>query len=525
MGNPSLSPASESREQPPIPSDFPAIGDREPRKQLYVLSEGRSSPRIGNTSFTRADSAIAFPRSLGLTLKADDPPKLHAFAWNTGTRTEKLEGPRSNLLEYITLLDIKTFSDPYFTSINPIFNIINPEKFNHRVARCWATQNIDAGFEVVLLGAMALGSLFSTHIFIHEAEIVEQARLTLDRTFAHSEVLLSVDFVVGWILRAIYLRSATKPHVSWVASCMALHVAESIGLHQELSEIKLTQKAQSQKCLTSEAEIESRRRTYWVACSLNRLFSAQYGRTMITHQNVACRYPTANSDDAANDFISLIQSLPYLCDPRSAGPSADLTDAIMQLGKTAIYKLPLLLIRADSMFCIYRKLRYIGVTLSPTQTEVILSVIRSALEAADSLALQYQQWWNIVGVPFHSVCVLIALNTMESLTLLHKAMETLQNVATRFSSHISREALRTAHYLVKVAEKRRRGELVRLQRCLNLNAEMVASAPTQNPASEGTSDLPLFQWPTDFDLGFPDFLDTDYLWANEDTGMAGVQFE
>ena len=259
MGNPSPSTTPESRGQPSVGLGLPTTEDVEPRKQLYVLSEERSPLRIGNTSFTRVDSAIAFPRSLGLSLKADDPPKLHAFAWNTGPRTEKPAPPRSHAFEYMTLQDIKTFSDPYFAAINPIFDIINPENFKNRVAQCWATQNVDLGFEVILLGVMALGSLSSPHVFIHEAEIVEQARLTLDRTFAHAEVLISVDFVAGWILRAIYLRSTTKPHVSWVASCMALHVAESIGLHQEVSEIKVAQKAQFRSYLMSEKESETRR--------------------------------------------------------------------------------------------------------------------------------------------------------------------------------------------------------------------------------------------------------------------------
>ena len=207
--------------------------------------------------------------------------------------------------------------------------------------------------------------------------------------------------------------------------------------------------------------------------------------------------------------------------PRSEGPGADLTDSLIRLGKIECHNLPLHLIKADAMFCIYRKLRYIGITLSQNQTETILSVIRSALDAAESLAHQYQQWWNIVGVPFHSICVLIALYTMESLTLLPQAMETLQSVATVFGSHVSREALRTAHYLVRVAEKRKRKELVCLQQCLNVNAEMAGSPQTQNPVEEASSDLPLFQWPTDFDLGFPEFLDIGYSWANENTGVSG----
>ncbi|TVY17515.1 Protein RDR1 [Lachnellula arida] len=519
VGTPSidLDTASKPRDQPPQASDSHETINTEPQKQLYVLSEERQSPRTGNTRFTRVDSAIAFPRSLGLAVNAEEPPRLQAFAWNTGTRIDNNPVIRQNIFQYITHLNVETLSTVFFTSVNPIFDIIRRDEFNHQFSRCWETQSIDAGFEVVLSGVLALGSLFSPQpAFMHEAELIERARTTLDSTFAHSEVLLSVDFVIGWILRSIYLRCTTKPHVSWVASSMAMHIAESIGLHQEMSEMRITP---GKRGGMSEEEVEGRRRVFWTADCLNRLFSAQYGRTKIMLQNTTCRYPTTVNDDGKDEFISLIRLMPDLCDVGSPSSATVLTDGIVRLGRMDISKSPLLLLRADALFCVYRKLRYIGVTLSQKQTEVILSVIRSALEAADSLALQSQQWWTIIGVPFHSVCVLIALNTMESLTLLQKAMETLQNVVGVFNSHVSREALRTAHYLVKVTEKKRRGELECLQRCLNLNAQMSAATPTQTPPLDGAAELPSFEWPTDIDLGFFDFLDTSYM--DGDTGMAG----
>lgn len=522
MRNLSPPTVSRSRDEVSTASNSGGIESLEPPKQLYVLSEERHSPRTGNTRFTRVDSAIAFPRSLGLSLNADHPPRLGAFAWNTGTRLRDPEVARQTIFEFVSLRDVETLSDTYFTSVHPIFDIISREEFNHQISRSWASQTLDAGFEVVLCGVMALGSLFSTHnTFLHEADVVEQARLTLDRTFAHAKVLLSVDFVVGWILRAIYLRSTNGPHVSWVASSMALHIAESIGLHQEMNEIKTTQRGQIQRRLMSETELETRRKTFWVACSLNHLFSAQYGRTKITLQNIGCRYPTEDSNETAASFVSLLRLLPHLCDATSTIASStisNLTDGLLRLGEMAIYKLPLLLLRADAIFCIYRKLRYIGVTLSPRQTDVVLSAIRLALDAADTLALRSQPWWSVVGVPFHSVCVLIALNSMESLTLLHHAMETLQNITTVFSSHESREALRTAHYLVKVAEHERRGELECLQRCLNLNTKITNATITPSPSSEEDLELPLFEWPTDIDLGFVDLLNTNH--PNED--MDGI---
>ncbi|KAH8591133.1 hypothetical protein B0O99DRAFT_520278, partial [Bisporella sp. PMI_857] len=517
---PALAQASSSsipqpQERRPVASASQAVEIGKPEKRLYVLAQERQSPQTTKTRFTRMDSAIAFPRSLGLSLNADDPPPLQAFAWNTGTRAESVKMVQSSIFQYITLQDVESFSATYFTSVHPVFDVVNHENFDQRVTRCWATQTIDAGFEVVLCGVAALGSLFSRYTSMHEADLVEQARLILDRTFAHSGISLSVDFVVGWILRALYLRSTARPHDSWMAISIAMHISESIGLHQEMSEISTTHRTQGQRIFISDAEIEARRRVFWTADSLNRLFSAQYGRTKITLQNASCQYPTIPTNDTADDFINLIRLLPDLCDVGSLNSIAILTDGIMRLGKKAVTKLPLLLLRADMIFCIYRKLRYIGITASPALTEVILSVIGLALHSTNSIALRSEQWWTIVGVPFHSVCVLIALNTAESLDLLNKAIETLQNVANIFNTQVSQEALRTAHQLVKISEKKKRRELESLQRCLNLNASM-ATTITQTPLAEGPQGMMSFEWPTDIALGFSDFLNTC---AVEDLGM------
>lgn len=502
-----------SRDQEPI-SDRP---QREPPNQLYVLSEERQPSRTGSTSFTRVDSAIAFPRSLGLSLGADDAPKLQAFAWNTGTRAEAPAVVQPSIFEYISYEDIEKFSLIFFTSINPVFGLLTREDFNRRIIQSWETQSIDAGLEVVLCGTIALGSLFSTPPFTHEPNVVEQARLTLDKTIAHTgSALLSLDFVHGWLLRALYLRCTANPHVSWLASSIALHIAESIGLHQEMRSVKTATRTQSR--VLTDAEIESRRKTFWVACSLNRLFAAQYGRSKINLQNVSCRYPGPDEEEDADDFIGLIRLMPDLCDATtlvSMPAIAPVTEALLSLARFRTEKEPLLLLRADCVFCVYRKMRHVGLGLSGLQSEAVISVIRAALVAADSLARQRHQWWMIIGVPFHSLCVLLALNTLDSLTLLQGAMETLQRVVGVVGSDGAREALRTAHGLVKGTEGSRRRELECLQRCVNLNAQVGEMVPV-------VGEVPAFEWPTDFELGFAEYWDTGFLEGDVDVGIVGV---
>ncbi|MCJ1311529.1 hypothetical protein MMC25_005202 [Agyrium rufum] len=273
----------------------------------------------------------------------------------------------------------------------------------------------------------------------------------------------------------------------------------------------MTHGPQSRGCRMSEAEIENRRRIFWLASSLNRLLSAQYGRTMVVLQNITSQYPATSDDvDATEDFITLIQTLPNLCDNTTTTSSSVvliLPDRLILLGKKVVRQLPLILLKTDALFCIYRKLKCIGVSLSPAQTEAVLSVIRSALDAATELTLVSQRWWTVISVPFQSICVLLSLNTLESLGLISQAMEALRNVAGILNTQSSDEALATAHQLLRAAEAKKRRELECLQRSLNLNVAVDVSTDSQTRLMDDLASFPSFEWPTDFDLGFSDLPD------------------
>lgn len=43
---------------------------------------------------------------------------------------------------------------------------------------------------------------------------------------AHVEVLAAV------LLRSLYLRATALPQITWLTSCTAMHISESLGLHK-----------------------------------------------------------------------------------------------------------------------------------------------------------------------------------------------------------------------------------------------------------------------------------------------------
>ena len=70
--------------------------------------------------------------------------------------------------------------------------------------------------EALICVVVALGSFISSPLLplLAEAQVVEHRRLLLDLTTAHAPAWLSVRHVQAWLLRAIYLRSTTRPHLS-----------------------------------------------------------------------------------------------------------------------------------------------------------------------------------------------------------------------------------------------------------------------------------------------------------------------
>jgi hypothetical protein len=67
--------------------------------------------------------------------------------------------------------------------------------------------------------------------------------------------------------------------------------------------------------------------------------------------------------------------------------------------------------------------------VSSEDSNNILLILREALVQARSLLDQQCPWWNVLSVPFHSVCLLLSINTSDSIGMLPEAMEVLKAVA------------------------------------------------------------------------------------------------
>lgn len=471
------------------------------------------------TRFTSAYSAIAWPRRLGIKLGMAHPPRLQAYAWNPGTRAEVNPEPERTICDILPLDEVKRYAEIYFKEVHPFFGILDQDMFNERCADFWVSTRRGTDFEACVCGVIVLGSYFSTAKTSRpippsavESDVVEHGRQLLDLSVAHPPAMISVKHVAAWILRTLYLRLTTRPHIAWMASCTTVHVAEAIGLHREISEFQT--KPDMPRKIT-EMEIDLRRRTFWVATALNQFFASEYGRTMVHVELISCQplSASAQTGDMTARMVTVLQAAPG---QGLLGRPVELFEALSKATELPC-KSPLLeIIKADVCFCIYRMICSTDTRIRAEQIPLLLDVIRTGLDAVKFLGNMHQPWWNVVSMPLQAVGVLLALETTESYEMVPSTLETLKGAATLYDSYLSREALSTAYALVKGAAQQKRSGLDSLDRGLEVVGELSMST-----SSLSTSPGDVFQWPMDNDLGYSDFLDLSNYFGLADRAVAG----
>ena len=310
---------------------------------------------------------------------------------------------------------------------------------------------------------------------------------------------LSINHVVGLILRTIYLRCAAKPHQSWIASSTAVHIAESTGLHREIGEIQ--EKSVPQLMVPSEENL--RRRIFWAAIALNHFISAEYGRTKTQIHSITCQPLQSPPGDFTAEVVNIMQSVP---EQRSLGYITVILAALDKITTTPVKAPFLSLLRADACSCIYRMFCSTGFRVPMSKYAQVLQIIGEGIDGVDALNTRKQPWWNLISTPFISICTLLSIGTAASLAIAPTAFETLNSVVETYKSRSSVEALRIARTLVEAARHQKARELEVLDRSLSVITD-ISSNPVVLPNVGHEMDAN--------DVGMADFLDFGNLEAFE----------
>jgi Fungal specific transcription factor domain len=409
------------------------------------------------TRYMGLHSVMAFPRNLGLEFQSANPPRVHSFAWNCGIRPEENGTSHVNLKDLVTRGDFELYKRVYFEAVHPVFGILDKQIFSRNADQFWSETGSHSSFEAILAGVVALGSFFSATLgHPRELEIVQHAKNILEDSVISRRV--SRDQVSAWILRTLYLRSTTRPHIAWLASNIAMHLAEATGIHHEMDAVVLTTDSSSQ-IIPSQDGCEQSRRLFWSAWMINSMISYEYGRSSSSLNNITCKQPTAIKDDYTTLLISVAQLVPR--ESLDAGPNLHHTlPKIQQIPDDHPF---ISMSKADLCMALYRHHRLLKHPIEKKEILQIISIGNTATEAAYKLAQENKFWWNVLCTVFQYVCVLLAIDSLDSLAQVQSAMCTLENIAGRLQTHVSTEAVNTLKILLRDSMKKKRQEVQLLE--------------------------------------------------------------
>ncbi|KAK3109885.1 hypothetical protein LTR53_016396 [Teratosphaeriaceae sp. CCFEE 6253] len=390
-----------------------------------------------------ANSGIAFTRLLGLRLDPSSGPKLFTFGWNLGRSTYSVATTPA-ITDFLALDQMHALGRLYFAHVHPLYGFLDEAWTIDQINWRWANPEACRAPDHILAGIAALGILWSDGSLNGVLpQIVDLAKLALEGTSIMQPPCL-ID-VTSWVLRVLYLRLTDHPHATWMATCTAMHLVESTGIHQEQSFSTLHPHANDHL-----NDTELRRRTFWVARMLNTWISFE-----VALRGITCLLPTArDKHDFTTDYIGLY-SISCCLDPDRTNQAGQWEEFITQLEAYEVRHDGIMLSKANLALCGYRRIRLANPALLNDVTNRIINIGLSGLEAARRFANQGMPWWHVANVPFQCVCVFLAMDTRESLAQVATAMRALEYVVDKFKTVAMKEALKTARFLVRLSKKRK----------------------------------------------------------------------
>ncbi|KAK6603060.1 Drug resistance protein YOR378W-like 3 [Botrytis cinerea] len=147
----------------------------------------------------------------------------------------------------------------------------------------------------------------------------------------------------------------------------------------------------------------------------------------------------------------------------------------------------------DWPYFMRRRLRLMKQGLEKEAIQSIIDIGNKGAEAADTFARNGHPWWNILSTTFQYFCVLLAIDTSESLSNVSWVLNIFENIVRIVDTHLAHEALDTAKVLLRDSMAKKRRDLGFLE-----NAD-----GQHGPETERQVDI---NWDALLDPTFPDAL-------------------
>jgi hypothetical protein len=393
----------------------------------------------------------------------------------------------------------------FFLSDFPACSFLDFHILTARCEKHWLGHDQGLPFEALIGGVIGLASVLDNAINIRqEADIIQHAENILNDPVILSEP--RVEVLAAIALRGLYLRATTTPHVTWLVSCTAMHMAESLGIHKDYES-----NVGRHDNMTNQWNNDAISCMFWIICAGNRLVSHELGRSPVVLHGVTRKIPFSSSNTGG---AAILCRLSCLLPIREAAEVSDeeqerFKQSLDIIAKTTGDHPFLKLITADVCFCLYRRIHVGSHRITKDQSQQVVLIGRAAVKAASQLLHKGRPWWNMLGTLFQFCCVLISMDTLDSLADLRYAMKTVNLIQDRYPGEKKAQALSTLRTLITASKQRKQTQIAYLsaveepeQSCVNMHDDF---------------SLP----PTD--LAFPDLPFDITRWGMEDLDWMPVE--
>lgn len=427
----------------------------------------------------------AFATSLALKLDAGKLSKPH-LAWNLGLKDEQSYAQPA-ITRVIDQVEMERLANHYFETTHQIFGIFKRDLFDRKVVERWGINfNNSDPHDPILCGVAALGSLFSGGSpSSAEASLVELAKMALETTSVLNYP--SRHHVVAWVLRTLFLRCTACPHAAWIASCITMHIIESVGMDDD-SKTASTDGTQERGIGCGVLNMP---RLFWIARLMNSWVANDYGRSKVTVKIPTPTFPSPeNESDVTLDCLTLFQISERL-DQDVAHTSVEFEAGIAAIYAFNVRSDGAALSQTNLCLGLYRRLRLLATTISQETVDQVISICTKGLGAVMRMVERRQPWWHVGNIPFQFVCVLLAMDTPEALSHIGEALETLDAVSRCFKTRSLTESAATARTLVELSQKRKQEEINILGQGLKTRmGPTMGSSQSQAPIMNGRQVVP-----------------------------------
>ena len=491
-------------------------------EEYTAAATSSSHGRNQRLQLIEANSPAVFVRELGLKIDASVAPQLRHYSWNLRyVADEEIEYVEPcHLTEILSFEHMRQLADVFFVEVHPVYNFVDRQTVDQVTMTRWSPDRDntrpDSHSDSFLAGIAALGCLFSKQEGDRlESQLVHIARRALEHSYNLTKP--TIEHVMGWLLRTIYLRLAGSLQATWMATMSLMHLIETTKLHLEPSRHRFSSSVLMSSMLAQQADhdqpsdpshipAERRRRIFWVAQIFNTWVSIDCGRSPVELRGGLSLMPR---ESWTIDQRQLWHSSRFLNPDRTRSQS-ELVTEFERLCSVKPSHPMLLFIQCNIALCICRRMRALRLAVCGDDRfwPVFLSVARESLAAARNLSLHRSPWCHVLNVPFQLSCTFLALDKRESLAPLREALDTLKLVVERYDSKSAQDSYRVACCLVVMKHRQRLEELNVLDGVLlnhsssnNNNSSTNTDASNPNPVLEAgirdmiTPSLPFSQGP------------------------------